>query len=193
MSTSTILKVYHYCDVTLLNVNCTDQCKYIAMSLVRVEKMMKKKPLGRPKKKMKAVGRLKELCYRSDKQMSHTMENGELGVNCAAIQYGVPKTTLKDRISGRVQHCTKPERVAYLTHAEEELLNFLFEFSWMVYGKTNAKFYKLSKMLAAKKKGSTLGCPISDGWTWWHRFHNDGPRYHFAKGIPFLKLEWRWP
>lgn len=43
MSTSTILKVDHYCDVTLLNVNCTDQCKYIAMSLVRVEKMMKKK------------------------------------------------------------------------------------------------------------------------------------------------------
>ena len=46
--------------------------------------------------------------------------NGELGINRSAIQYGVPKTTLKDRISGRVQHGTKPGRVAYLTHIEEE-------------------------------------------------------------------------
>ena len=72
-------------------------------------KTTKKMPVERPKKKMKASGRPKKLCSWSDEQMRRAMEavmNGELGINRSAIQYGVPKTTLKDRISGRVQHGT---------------------------------------------------------------------------------------
>ena len=34
----------------------------------------------------------------------------KMGVNKAALEYGVPKTTLKDRISGRVVHGKKPGR-----------------------------------------------------------------------------------
>ena len=98
----------------------------VAMALTPV-KTTKKKLVGRPKKKMKASGRLKKkmkasgrpkkLCSWSDEQMRWAMEaviNGELGINRSAIQYGVPKTTLKDCISGRVQHGTKPGQVAYL-------------------------------------------------------------------------------
>ena len=40
-----------------------------------------------------------------DEQMRKAMDavmNGELGVNRAALEFGVPKTTLKDIISGKV-------------------------------------------------------------------------------------------
>ena len=37
------------------------------------------------------------------------------GINRAALEFGVPKTTLKDRISGRVQHGSKSGRVPYLS------------------------------------------------------------------------------
>ena len=65
------------------------------------------------------------------------MKSCELGINRSALEYGVPKTTLKDRIAGRVKHGTKPGPVAYLDPSEEEeLVNFLFECSRVGYGKT---------------------------------------------------------
>ena len=47
----------------------------------------------------------------SDEAMVNAMaavQSGEMGVNKAALEYGVPKTTLKDRIAGRVVHGKKP-------------------------------------------------------------------------------------
>ena len=38
-----------------------------------------------------------------------------LGINRAALEFCVPKTTLKDRVSGRVKHGTKPVRVPFLS------------------------------------------------------------------------------
>lgn len=48
------------------------------------------------------------------------VSNREMGVNRAALQHGVPKTTLKDRISVQVQHGTKSGPASYLSHEEEE-------------------------------------------------------------------------
>ena len=56
-----------------------------------------------------------------------TVKNGAMGLNRAAIEFGIPKTTLKDRISGKVIHGTKSGRVPYLAHAEEEEL-----YDWVV-------------------------------------------------------------
>jgi hypothetical protein len=42
------------------------------------------------------------------------------GVNRSAEMYGVPSTTLKDRISGRVVHKTKAGPKPYLNRDEEE-------------------------------------------------------------------------
>ena len=80
-----------------------------SVKVAMAPKTTKKKPVGRPKKKMKASGRLKKnmkasgrpkkLCSWSDEQIRWAMEavmNSELGINRLAIQYGVPKTTLKD-------------------------------------------------------------------------------------------------
>ena len=79
--------------------------------------------------------------------------NGELGVNRSALEHGVPRTTLKDRIAGRVKHGTKPGPVAYLdAKEEEEQVNFLFECSRMAYGKTKREVLQIVEE-AAKRKG----------------------------------------
>ena len=48
--------------------------------------------------------------------------SGECGVNRAALDYGVPRTTLKDRLSGRVEHGRKPGPTPYLNTVEEKEL-----------------------------------------------------------------------
>ena len=57
--------------------------------------------------------------------------------NKAADLHGVPRSTLKDRLSGRVQHGTKPGPAPYLSKAEEsELSAHLVHVANMGYGKT---------------------------------------------------------
>ena len=81
-----------------------------------------------------------KLCDLTDEQMrssTDTVTCGELGVNRAVMQCGVLRTTLKDRLSGRVKPGTKPSPVAYLEPKEEEhLVKFLFECARIGYGNT---------------------------------------------------------
>ena len=61
------------------------------------------------------------------------------GMSCnrAADINGVPKSTLKDRINGRVVHGTHPGPMRYLTTEEEALLaDYLLKASDMGFGKT---------------------------------------------------------
>ena len=63
--------------------------------------------------------------------------SGECGINRAALDYGVPCTTLKDRLSGRVEHGRKPGPALYLNAVEEkELGEFLKSCASIGYGKT---------------------------------------------------------
>ena len=43
----------------------------------------------------------------NDSSMIEAVKTGRLGVNRAAEEYNVPKTTLKNKLSGRVKHGTK--------------------------------------------------------------------------------------
>ena len=62
---------------------------------------------------------------------------GPISINKAALLHGVPLTTLKDRLSGRVEHGTKPGPVKYLNNEEERALSeHLIEASKAGYGKT---------------------------------------------------------
>ena len=57
--------------------------------------------------------------------------------NKAATMYGVPKSTLKDRISGHVVHGRNPGPCPYLDPDEEkELADFLVSSAECGYGKT---------------------------------------------------------
>ena len=51
-----------------------------------------------------------------------TVFNGVMGINRPTLEYGVPPTTLKDRVAGRVVHGTKMGAMPYLTYQQEEEL-----------------------------------------------------------------------
>ena len=51
-----------------------------------------------------------------------------MGTNQAACEFNVPATTLKDRLSGRLKHGSKPDPAPYLTEEEErESVDFLIQ------------------------------------------------------------------
>ena len=66
-----------------------------------------------------------------------TAKSGKMGVNRAPKEFGVPRTILKDRLSGRVQHGRKSGPKPYLSPDEEkELVTFLIDVCKMGQGKT---------------------------------------------------------
>ena len=66
--------------------------------------------------------------------------------------YGVPGTTLKDRLSGQVVHRTKPGPKPYLHHSEErELVNHLTKLSDLGVGKTRREVLHIAENVAVDK------------------------------------------
>ena len=93
------------------------------------QRSQKKSAVSRLKRQRNAANRPKQLCQWTDEQMRRAMEavmKGELGVNHSALEHGVPRTTLKDRLTGRVKHGANPRPVAYLNQKEEELVKLPF-------------------------------------------------------------------
>jgi len=101
------------------------------------------------------------------------MEEGrscKAGINEGARMYNVPPTTLKDKISLRVKHGTKPGPKKYLNGVEEEeLATFLIDVSALGYGKFRkdvmgiAEDYARSKIMLRKDN-------MTDRW--WNSFKN---------------------
>ena len=70
-------------------------------------------------------------------------------ISAAAIDHGVSITTLKDRLSGRVLHATKPGQVSYLSRSEEEkLAAHLLDVG---YGKTRQQVKTIAEKAAIEK------------------------------------------
>ena len=87
-----------------------------------------------------------------------------LSANRAADLHGVPRSTLKDCLSGRVIHGTKPGPKPYLTVDEEgELSQHLLQASAMGLGKTRRDVKCLVEVFV-RKKGTLRGSAISNGW-----------------------------
>jgi len=90
------------------------------------------------------------------------------GINEAARSHGVPSSTLKNRISGRVQHGTKPGPRSYLNNFEEQELGAFFkECSSVGYGKTRKDVMRIAQSVA-EEKGVLRRSRITHGW--WKRF-----------------------
>ena len=53
-----------------------------------------------------------------------TLANQGTSYRSAALKCGVPRSTLHDIVSGKIQHGKKPGTVSYLTIEEEELASF---------------------------------------------------------------------
>jgi len=65
----------------------------------------------------------------STRQAIEAVRSEEMGANRGARAFGVPASTLKDRLSGRVKHGTNPGPIPYLSSEENELATFLIECS----------------------------------------------------------------
>ena len=82
-----------------------------------------------PDREIKPPNRPAKLCQWSNKSMKEALKavhDGKMSINRAAVEHGVPPTTLKDRLSGRVKYGTKPGPRPYLSpDEEEELAHFL--------------------------------------------------------------------
>ena len=96
-----------------------------------------------------------------------------ISINKAAQLHGVPPSTLKDRLSGRVAHGTKPGPVRYLNDAEERALSeHLIEAAQAGYGKTRKQVKGIVENVA-QEKNILRSEHVSDGW--WRRFMERQP------------------
>ena len=100
---------------------------------------------------------------------------GETSVRKAAVEYGVPKSTLGDRVSGRVTHGTVSGPPKYLSDEEEdELVRFILGCASVGYPKTRKEILSLVQTQVDK--------PISHGW--WDSFCKRHPNLTFRTPAP---------
>ena len=86
------------------------------------------------------------------------LKKGIYPINKIAVLYDVPKSTLHDRVSGRVRHGTKPGPSPYLDHTEEqELADHLITVAKIGYGKTGKEVKMIAENVAKEKKVATTG------------------------------------
>ena len=80
------------------------------------------------------------------------VKDGQCKIKEAAREYDVPRTTLQDRLSGRVVHGIKPGPKLYLNKAEQsELAEFLEVTSSVGYGKTRKEVMGIAEATAQEK------------------------------------------
>jgi len=83
----------------------------------------------------------------------HDMTDGNMPVLWAAKKHGLPKSSLHDRISGKVSHGDRPGPKPSLTAAEEsEIGDFLVEVSQAGYGKTRREVRQIAGRVAVYKR-----------------------------------------
>ena len=89
-------------------------------------------------------------------------------INEAARVHGVPPSTLKDRVSGRVIHGRNPGPVPYLNEEEEkELESYLLSAAEIGYGKTRQQVIRIAENVAHEKGALRTG-RATHGW--WNRY-----------------------
>jgi len=98
----------------------------------------------------------------------NAVKHGEMGLNEAATAHDIPKTTLKDRISGRVTHGINPgPRQCLDKNEEKELSTFLKDYAAIGYGKTRREVMCIAQS-AAMENGVLRKDRITLGW--WQKF-----------------------
>ena len=92
--------------------------------------------------------------------MTGTMKavaDGLLGINKAVDEFGVPRSMLKDRLSGKVVHGTRSGPSPYLSSIEEdELMKFLLTCTDIGLPKTRMEVIDLVRNVVIKKRGNNI-------------------------------------
>ena len=136
----------------------------------RIERPM---PASRPSAKRKQW---------TNEQMVAAMKAVEDGgpVRGAARDHGVPYSTLKDRVSGRVEHGTKPGPKPYLnTEEEDELGQFLKNCATVGFGRTRRDAMHIAEAVVREKGNLKKEKLHMDGGI---AFFNDKETYH-SEGV----------
>ena len=75
------------------------------------------------------------------------------GINRAALDYGVPRTTLKDQLSGQVKDGVLPGPDPYLASGEDkELATFLVDCASVGFGKTRREVMEIVEQVVLEKE-----------------------------------------
>ena len=144
-------------------------------------KCKRRRRKGAPKPKL-SNNRPKKYRQWTKESMAGAMKSyldGKMGMNRAADQYGVPRTTLKDRLSGRVTSGTNPGPVPYLTPEEEDEL--LLTCADIGYPKTKQEVLAIVRQAIHKKRGEDAAKEFT-GKGWWNRFVERRPDIRLRKG-----------
>ena len=83
--------------------------------------------------------------------------DGFIGVNKAADEFGVPRSTLKDKLSGKVAHGARSGPNPYLSGVDYELVKFLFTCTDISIPKARVKAISIVWKAAIKKQGTDKG------------------------------------
>ena len=115
----------------------------------------------------------------------HILRNewrGKMGINRVVNQYGVLRTTLKDRLSGRVVQGVNPGPTPYLSIEEEaKLIQHLLTFADIGYPQTKNEVLAIVQQAVHKKRGAEAA-EIFNGKGWWNRFVQRWPKVCLRKG-----------
>ena len=104
-------------------------------------------------------------------------------VRQAATHFRLPKSTLGDRVSGRVVTGTTSGPATYLDQEEEEeLVKFLLRCSEIGYAKSRKQVLSLVKRLMEKKRDNAL---VTSGW--WQSFCGRHPNLTLRAPAPLSK------
>ena len=87
-------------------------------------------------------------------------------IRMATEKFSVPRSSLHDRVSGRVQHRKQPGKPPYLTlEEEEEIVKFLIKCANIGYPCIRAQALALVQQILDKK-----GIPQMVTFGWWQKF-----------------------
>ena len=108
------------------------------------------------------------------------VQKGSMSTKKAALLHGVPRSTLQDRLTGRVMHGRNPGPKPYLSPTEERALaDHLVEAADVGYGKSRTQVKAIVGEIAAEKK-VLRSQRVSDGW--WRRFKERQPQLALRRG-----------
>ena len=111
---------------------------------------------------------------------TEAVSQGKVSVRRAALQFNVPKSTLGDRVSGRVQAGTVSGPAKYLTDTEEEnLATFLSRCGVIGYARSKAEVLSLVQRILESR-----GKHVSVSHGWWASFQRRHPELVLRNPAP---------
>ena len=97
----------------------------------------------------------KQLTENQMKKAIDAVKSGKSGVNCAAADFGIPATTLKDILSGRVKENCRPGPSRYINENEENELSIFVKYCASIcFGRTRKGVMRIVEMHAKDKRTS---------------------------------------